>query len=124
MHLIAGLEPPAGSPAEGGVCVTPNYALRILGHPLAILCVSNTGLLKIGSTGPGDANATLPADCTRVEDHRGTCQTQVNYSGSWDTPTAGLLEQNTSWAAAPSIVVPIAVELHEADVGLDAAWVP
>ena len=93
-------------------------------RPKNILCVSNTGLLKIGSTGPGDANATMPADCTRVEDHRGTCQTQVNYSGTWDTPTAGLLEQNTSWAAAPSIVVPIAVELHEADVGLDAAWVP
>jgi hypothetical protein len=123
-HLIAGNVLETGPKLQIGVGTEEwnQYLQGEYQRPKDVLCVSNTGLLIVGSKAPGDPNATLAAEGTRIEDHVGTIRTQQNYAGSWDTPTGGLVEQGTTWAAAASLSVARAVELSEADVGPDAPW--
>lgn len=90
-----------------------------------VKCISNIGELRVGQNNVSittPAHPKVKAKNVRIEAHSGTIRTQVNYSGSWDTPTSGYLEENTTYTTSPSMTAPAAVQLTTADVGLNAPW--
>jgi len=86
--------------------------------------ISNECRLRVGNnTDTSDVEPHLPCQRTVVEDHRGTIDTQHDYPGSWDTPTAGLAESGTTYGATPTATAPAPIKLTPADVGPAAPWV-
>jgi hypothetical protein len=92
-------------PAANGTLISQNIALVRLGEK----AVSTA---TIGVTG-----------CT-IDGHTGVIQTQVDYPGTWDTPTVGRLESGTEYdAELGSAVVPAARKIISSQVGHAAGWV-